>query len=91
MQRFVWGILILMLNLSVAVEGSSQDGSASAAAQYQKLRQEYDRASSSGVPLTDAERLKFVGRAVQAPLRTRAEVPENWRKSTPPTRSRWTL
>src|SRR5262249_38091653 len=26
------------------------------------LREEYDRASSSGVPLTDAERLQFVGR-----------------------------
>jgi hypothetical protein len=33
------------------------------AEQYKALRKEYDRASSSGVPLTDAERLKFIGRA----------------------------
>src|SRR5262249_46209825 len=32
------------------------------AEQYKALRKEYDRASSSRVPLTDAERLKFVGR-----------------------------
>jgi hypothetical protein len=40
-----------------------QDKSTTPAEQYQALRKEYDRASSSGVPLTDAERLKFVGRA----------------------------
>jgi hypothetical protein len=62
MQRFVWGILILMPNLSVAAEGNGQDKPASAAEQYQKLRKEYDQSSSSSVPLTDAERLKFVGR-----------------------------
>jgi hypothetical protein len=33
------------------------------AEQYKALRKEYDRASSSGAPLTDAERLKFVGEA----------------------------
>jgi hypothetical protein len=52
-----------MLNLSgVAAEGNSQDKPATPAEQYKALRKEYDRASGSGVPLTDAERLKFVGR-----------------------------
>jgi hypothetical protein len=51
-----------MPNLSVAVADNGQDKPATTAEQYQKLRKEYDRASSSGVPLTDAERLKFVGR-----------------------------
>src|SRR5262249_60179309 len=55
-------ILVLMLNLSAAA-GTRQDRPTTAAEQYQALRKEYDRASSSGVPLTDAERLKFVGRA----------------------------
>ncbi len=64
MKRIAKGILVLMLNLSVvAAEGNSQDKPATPAEQYQALRKEYDRASSSGVPLTDAERLTFVGRA----------------------------
>src|SRR5262249_52076074 len=66
MQRISGGILVLMLNLSVvAAEGNGQDKPATPAEQYQTLRKESDRASSSGVPLTDAERLKFVGRAYQ--------------------------
>jgi hypothetical protein len=64
MQRIVWGILILMSSLLVvAAEGNLQDKPATPAEQYQALRKEFDRASSSGVPLTDAERLKFVGNA----------------------------
>jgi hypothetical protein len=52
-----------MLALSVvAAEGNGQGRPATPAEQYEVLRQEYDRASSSGVPLTDAERLEFVGR-----------------------------
>src|SRR5713226_7995633 len=63
MQRMVRGILVLILALSlVAAEGNSQDNPPTPAEQYQVLRKEYDRASSSGVPLTDAERLMFVGR-----------------------------
>jgi hypothetical protein len=66
MQRIAGGILVLMLNLSVMADaGNGQDKPASPAEQYKTLRKEYDRASSSGVPLTDAERLKFVGRAYQ--------------------------
>jgi hypothetical protein len=53
-----------MLALSaLAVEGNSQGKPPTPAEQFKALRKEYDRASSSGVPLTDAERLKFVGRA----------------------------
>jgi hypothetical protein len=47
----------------VAAEVYAQGEPATPAEQYKLLRKEYDRASSSGVPLTDAERLKFMGRA----------------------------
>jgi hypothetical protein len=58
-----WGSLALMLNLSVVeAEANGQDNPATPAEQYRTLRKEYDTASSSSVPLTDAERLKFVGR-----------------------------
>jgi hypothetical protein len=64
MQRIVRGILVLMVSLSVApTDGKGQDKPATPAEQYNTLRKEYDGASSSGVPLTDAERLEFVGRA----------------------------
>jgi hypothetical protein len=56
----------MMLTLAVgAAGGNGQDQPATPAEQYQALRQEYDRASSSAAPLTDAERLRFVGRAYQ--------------------------
>jgi hypothetical protein len=62
MRRITSGILALMLSLSAAAaEADGQDKSASPAEQYKALRDEYDKASSSGAPLTDAERLKFVG------------------------------
>jgi hypothetical protein len=52
-----------MLALSaVAAEGNGQDKPPTPAEQYQVLRKEYDKASSSGVRLTDAERLAFIGR-----------------------------
>jgi hypothetical protein len=63
MPRIVWGILLLMLSLSVMAAVNGQDQTATPAEQYKALLQEYETASSSGVPLTDAERLKFVGRA----------------------------
>src|SRR6516164_11696087 len=63
MHQIAAGILVLVLNLPVtASQGNSQDKPSTPAEQYRALRKEYDRASSSGVPLTDAERLKFVGR-----------------------------
>src|SRR6516162_9065696 len=63
MQRLAWGILVLMLILSVVVaDGNGHDKPATPAEQYRTLRKEYDRASDSGVPLTDEERLKFIGR-----------------------------
>src|SRR6516162_3316605 len=64
MQRITCGNLILILSLSVVVAGGNgQDKPPTPAEQYKMLLKEFDRASSSGVPLTDAERLKFVGRA----------------------------
>ncbi len=64
MQRIAGGILVLMLNLSVvAAGGNGQDKPATPAEQYETLRKEYDTTPGSGVPLTDEERLKFVGRA----------------------------
>jgi hypothetical protein len=62
MQRIAWGILVLMLNRSVVAAGNGPDKPATPAEQYQTLRKEYDRASGGAAPLTDAERLKFVGR-----------------------------
>jgi hypothetical protein len=64
MQRIVDRILVLVLHLSVAAGGgNAQDKPATPAEQYKTLRKEYDRTPGSGVPLNDAERLKFVGRA----------------------------
>jgi len=47
--------------LAMATEAGGKP--ATPAEQYKILRKESDRASSSGFPLTDAERLKFVGAA----------------------------
>src|SRR5262245_7994166 len=58
MRQATWGIVLLML---AAADGNGQDRPATPAEQFQALKKEYDRASSSGVPLTDAERMKFVG------------------------------
>jgi hypothetical protein len=59
MQPITWGTLALLLNLSVL----AQDKPVTPAEQFKALRKEYDRAPSSGVPLTDAQRLKFIGQA----------------------------
>ena len=64
MKRLAGRILALTLSLSaVAAQASGQDKPATPAEQYKALRDEYDKASSSGTPLSDAERLKFIGRA----------------------------
>src|SRR5262245_10260247 len=61
MRPIGWAILVLMPSLSVA-EGEGQDKPATPAEQYKALLKEYEVASSSGVALSDEERLKFVGR-----------------------------
>ena len=62
MQRIAGRILFVVLNLSVmTAEANGQDKSATPAEQYKALREEYDKASGGSVPLTDTERLKFVG------------------------------
>jgi hypothetical protein len=66
MQRIA-GRLVLVWTLSVAAAvGDGRDKPATRPAtpaeQYDTLRKEYDRVSGSGVPLTDAQRLEFVGR-----------------------------
>jgi hypothetical protein len=64
MERILGRILAFALGLAVATaECAGQTTPATPAEQYKALLKEYDRASSSGAPLTDAERLKFVGRA----------------------------
>jgi hypothetical protein len=60
MQHAVRRILVVLLALSPAAEANGQHHP-TPAEQYRTLRKEYDTASSSGVPLTDAERMKFVG------------------------------
>ena len=62
MQRIASRILVLMLNVLVVARANGQGTPPTPAEQYQALRKEYDRAGSSGVPLTDAQRLDFVGR-----------------------------
>src|ERR1041384_3615013 len=64
-QRTLRMLLALWLSL-VAAEGKGQDKPAAPTEQFKALRKEYDRLSSSGVKLTDAERLKFVGQVYKA-------------------------
>jgi hypothetical protein len=52
-----------MLNVWVAANANGQDTPPAPSEQYKALRKEYDSAASSGVPLTDAQRLNFVGRS----------------------------
>lgn len=61
MHRRTKALLVLLLSAAAAVKGNSQSNPPSVAEQFTALRKEYDRASSSGVVLTDAERLKFIG------------------------------
>jgi hypothetical protein len=52
---------VLLVTLSLVAAGGGQDKSPTPAEQFNALLKEYDRASSSGKVLTDAERLAFVG------------------------------
>jgi len=61
-QRVARGSLILALNLPVVTVGNGQDTPPTLAEQYEALRKECDVPTSSGVPLSDTERLQFVGR-----------------------------
>ena len=54
---FITAVIIATVGL-----GNGQDTPPTPAEQYKALRKEYDIATGSGVPLTDAERLMFVGR-----------------------------
>lgn len=64
MQQITLIILAVTFALPIiAAQKKSENNQATPAEQYKALRQEYDRASSSGVPLSDAERMKFIGQA----------------------------
>ena len=67
MRLSAWGSLVVMVNLSmVAVIANGQVQPATPAEQYAALRKEYDRVpAGGGVAMTDAQRLKFVGRVYQ--------------------------
>jgi AhpC/TSA family len=65
MHRLLAGTFLMLLLLVVGVGSSAQDKPPTPAEQFKALRKEADRAGSSSVPLTDEERLKFVGRAYQ--------------------------
>jgi hypothetical protein len=59
---------MLVLTLSLSVAAATRDGQEkrpTPAEQYKALLAEFDKASSSGRPLTDEERMKFVGQAYQ--------------------------
>src|SRR5262245_57729210 len=56
-------LTLFLLIFVMTAPSDSQDKPPTPAEQFNALRQEYNRASGSGVPLTDWERLKFVGRA----------------------------
>jgi hypothetical protein len=64
-QRVARGSLILALIPSVVTVGDGQDPPPTPAEQYAALRKEDDVATSGGAPLTDPERLQFVGRVYQ--------------------------
>ena len=61
MQRIICRMLVLMFNVLVVAEADGQNPPPAPAEQYKALRKEYDNAGSSAAPLTDAQRLNFVG------------------------------
>lgn len=62
MQRISTVTAIFIVSVGLA---NGQDTPPTPAEQYKALRKEYDIATGSSVPLTDAERLKFVGRVYE--------------------------
>lgn len=63
MRLFFWGVVALTLSSSASGECNGQDKPATAAEQYQKLLKERDAGPTTNVPLSDEERMKFIGRA----------------------------
>src|SRR5262245_34887004 len=63
MRQTVIGILGLSICLSMAATGAAQDKTATPAEQYKALLKEHLAAASSGRPLSDSERLEFIGAA----------------------------
>jgi hypothetical protein len=62
MHRIAWVNVMLIGSLvTVASDENAQDQRATPAEKFKALRREYDIATSSSVPLSDAERLKFIG------------------------------
>jgi hypothetical protein len=59
-----WAVIGLVRSSPIEIDskGSGQDQSVSPAEQYKAIHKEYDTATGSDGPLSDAERLKFVGR-----------------------------
>lgn len=64
MPQFIVGIVVMIMT-AVSAPGHCRDEPPTPAEQYNRLLNEYDRASSSGVALTDAQRLKFIGEVYQ--------------------------
>lgn len=59
MQRTLFITVVFIASSGIAL---AQDKPPTPAQQYEALRKEYNIPTGTGVPLTDAERLKFVGR-----------------------------
>jgi hypothetical protein len=54
-------VVILLLLSGLGAAGDGPSNAATPAEQFNALLKEYDRASSSGTPLNDEQRLKFIG------------------------------
>ena len=64
MQQFTRNLLILLVAFSILASSGLAEPSPSPtpAEQFKSLRKDYDRASSSGKVLSDAERMEFIGK-----------------------------
>jgi hypothetical protein len=62
MRRIAGGVSLLIIIASVSANSDGADEPAAPAEQYHALKREYDTAAASRVPLTDADRLRHIGR-----------------------------
>ncbi len=62
MQRMIFGFPVAVLHFALAALCTGQDAPTTTAEQFKALRDEYNISTGSVVPLTDEERLQFVGR-----------------------------